>query len=326
MFGIESPARWHRVLLSGLVSCLFLLATTPSLEAKPKVPQEAKKAADQAFKFFEEGNYPECARLFAKAAKGYASPVIQYYWAQCTLETGELLRVIELLDAGLAMEIPKGLPHWVKAGRDAKKLRAEVIARIPKITVQLTGNAREDASVTIDGETAEANVALRVDPGEHQVQASANGELASRTIMVEEGETQTIKLVLARENAPETTAADERNWVGPGVSFALGGAALVVAVVTTALFVPAADELLAKCIDRRCPASELDKLDSTMLIGNVSTAAWVLGGVGIAMGTLWILLDTGGEEQAGGAAMSRTAVSRVAVSLGPARVDLRVRF
>jgi hypothetical protein len=81
--------------------------------------------------------------------------------------------------------------------------------------------------------------------------------------------------------------------VGLGLGIAFG----VVAINET-------NDLLATygCVENRCPAEAQEDLDTSRLHGNISTAGFVIGGVGLVLGTvLWLADDAMAEpeEEAG---------------------------
>jgi len=73
-----------------------------------------------------------------------------------------------------------------------------------------------------------------------------------------------------------------------------------------------------ECVDNRCPPSTHDDIDSGRTLGNVSTIAFIVGGVGAAVGVYGLL--SGSSEPA----EAETARAEPWIGLGSAGV--RGRF
>ena len=97
-----------------------------------------------------------------------------------------------------------------------------------------------------------------------------------------------------------------RSWVGPGIAFGAGGAALVLGAVTGALTVTRMDEVRKTCGEGlMCPDDYRDEVDGARTLGHVSTAGFIAAGVGAAVGVVLLVLPR------------KKAPAAVGLSLGP---------
>jgi len=197
------------------------------------------------------------------------------------------------------------------------------------------------ATVTVDGESvppALLDADRPTDPGDHVIEASAPGYLrASARVSVKEAERKAVSVRLdADPNAvapapppspaepatgpqhpPPTSApapvretrynagADNGaanaapNRTGAYIAWAVGGVALAVGAGFGAVAMKAKNEL--NCEGTVCPSSDSDKLESGKTAGNISTAAFIVGGVGVALGTVLFFTASSSASASNGA-------------------------
>jgi hypothetical protein len=79
-----------------------------------------------------------------------------------------------------------------------------------------------------------------------------------------------------------------------------------------AVAMKAKNDLDNKCQGTECPQSEADKLSDGKTAGNIATAAFIVGGVGVVLGTVLFFTaspsssgSSGGSTRAGGAPPAR---------------------
>jgi hypothetical protein len=110
-------------------------------------------------------------------------------------------------------------------------------------------------------------------------------------------------------------------WVGFGV----GAAGLLAGTITGAITLSETSALEDECPDKRCTPDQQDALDDAHLIGNISTGAFIVGGVGVAVGIIGLALtDWGGSSpkpnEGEGAAVNFTPL------IGPGTIGVRGSF
>ena len=181
------------------------------------------------------------------------------------------------------------------------------------------------------------------DPGEHVIEASAPGYLkASARVSVKEAERKAVSVRLdadpnavappppasptepgagaqhapqrdptptppARESrfavGADTGASAAPNRTGAYIAWAIGGVALAVGGGFGAVAMKGKNEL--NCTGNSCPESDRDKLADAKANGNISTAAFIVGGVGVVLGT--VLFFTASGSSSGSSSSTRTA-------------------
>lgn len=203
----------------------------------------------------------------------------------------------------------------------------EVDSDMPTLVLairDMRGETPADARVLIDGGGASAALggrALEVNPGTHEMSVTLpSGERMVKSVTILQGQkNQSVVFDFTPPEEPVDTLPP-RVIVRKGstnvpalVAFGVGGAALVAGIVTGALALRDGKELEDKCNAVGCEASELD--DYTL--AHVSTATFVLAGVGAALGLTFLFVLEDDEDD---------APTDVAVTMGPAAASLTVRF
>ncbi len=82
-------------------------------------------------------------------------------------------------------------------------------------------------------------------------------------------------------------------WIGFGV----GGAALLIGTITGVMSLTQASDLKDQCPDDFCTPEKQEDIDTMMTLGHVSTAGFVIAGVGIGLGVFSLLTSGSGQEQ-----------------------------
>jgi len=113
-------------------------------------------------------------------------------------------------------------------------------------------------------------------------------------------------------------------WVWPTVAYGVGGVGLIMGVAAGGAFLSKQSALKDACEadgdgdPNTCPPDKQGDGDSVKTLGNVSTAGWVIAGLGAAVGT--VLLFTLDMDADGAAAMAPR------LHVGPTSVMLAGRF
>lgn len=115
----------------------------------------------------------------------------------------------------------------------------------------------------------------------------------------------------------------------PGfITIGVGAVGLGIGAVTGALSLSRVSDLEARCGGYHCrPADEAD-VRSAKTLGNISTAAFVVGGVAAAAGALLLVIRPGGAQapSAPSAKAPAAALSAISVGVGAGRIQLEARF
>ncbi len=311
-------------ILAGLALTLTLALpaaaqpTGPSAQAK----EQARHLLDIGDAKFADKDYVHALEAYAAADKIMGVPTTGLAVAKASIELGKLVEAHDVL-LRVARFNPQGAPDaFVTAQKEAAALAEAVDPRIPSLTIKLKDATLAGLVVKVNGapiELAGLGFPFPVNPGEHQVVASATGYLdAKGSAKLGEKETKTVELELKRDpnykpevpppepkapppgkpDKPPATPVDDSlhvpvwAWIGFGV----GGAALIAGGVTGGLALSKKSSLSSSCPANKslgvnvCTAAQQSDIDSLKAMSNASTATFVIGGVGVAAGIAGVVV------------------------------------
>ena len=199
--------------------------------------------------------------------------------------------------------------------------------RVPSIVLELptgfSGTVRVD-----DHEVGKAELSspVRVNPGSHEVKAEAEGfKPYSESISLKEKEKKNLSILMTEaakteDEAPAAPAEDKPKQKSGGnktlayVSLGVGAVGLVVGSVFALQAKSTKSDLDSKCKSGVCSESQRDLYDKGKNQANVATVGFVVGAVGLGVGT--VLLLTSGDGKEGKKPVAR----RVSPYVGPGSV------
>ena len=265
---------------------------------------QAQKLLGEAQALTKAGKLEEALAKLDEADTLNPAPDLKVLRAELLMELGRLVKAGEVLkDASEAT--PVGAAQK-KAVEKARSLIAEVDERTPTVQVLVRGPDAASAVVTLDDEEIEVGLAIPVDPGTHEIVARAGGVSPKRHLVtLKESAREKVEIELGGGSADDTgEVADDDAGFGKApavVSFAVGGAALAAGIGLGVLAVNTTQEVIDtyNCGDSGVchPPANLrkyfeDDLNAAQIDGNLSTALFVVSGVGVAAGAvLWVLSD-----------------------------------
>jgi hypothetical protein len=284
-------------------------------------PARAQSAADResARSYMQEGRDLRDRRDLGGALRRFQAADAIMHVPTTGLEVARtqamLRKLVEARDTISAIQrlpaSPSDPPQFKEARKRADELDATLDARIPSLTINVTGvPADATPAVTIDGARwpdEALGLPRRLDPGHHVVVASAGGREGKQEVDLREGETKTVAVELSSAAppaeaavVPPPSAPEEREatasprgprtlmWAGFGVA----GVGLVAGLVTGYLSLQKKSDLDSACTpDKRCPPSTYDELDSANTLATVSTVSFVVAGLGAGVGVLGFFLS-----------------------------------
>lgn len=215
--------------------------------------------------------------------------------------------------------------------RMAKEELAALVARIPKLSIQIP--TAIGLTITLDGRSLDLSAAsqLPLDPGEHEIRASAPDYLPyQQTFTLSEGESKTLALDLVAKPAPRAEAkldAEPERASGSAlrplgyVSVGIGVVGLAVGGYFGLKAKSTRDDLSDACPADRCSAAERAKYDDGRDQAGYATVGFAVGGVGLLAGALLLMLAPNEQEQPA----SLTTV-RLQPALGPGSLWLNGSF
>lgn len=345
--------------LAGVLALSLLLVTSPG-HAQPSAAQKetARALMAEARDLRERGDLQAAFARFSAADSLMGVPTTGFEMAVTQAELGKLVEARETLRRVLAIPLSPDDPEPFNEARSkARALDQRLQSRIGGLHFVVTGvAASETLVVTVDGETvpvAALGLPFRVNPGRHVVIArvgerEARNEveaLESRTVKVElplavaeppPAVAPTVELgeapaapVLAAQPAerPGATASSGLSTVAYG-AVGVGVAGILVGSVTGMLAVSHKNAAAKDCVAGKCPPSTWDDLDSARSLAAASTGGFVVGAVGLAVGTSILLLREGPRSAPVTAAKARLSEVRVVPDLGPrgGRLTVSGRF
>jgi hypothetical protein len=179
----------------------------PSWAQSDEERAAARQAALEGIKALREQRYPAAIDLLTRAESVVHAPTHLLYLARAQAGMEQLVRARENYMKIVKENIDPSKPKaFHDAKQDAEKELAALEPRIPAITTVVEGAQGKPVTVTVDGNkvpSALVGLPRPVDPGEHRLQASAEGMASDiATINVREGSNEKVTLVLKPGAAP----------------------------------------------------------------------------------------------------------------------------
>lgn len=331
---------------TGAFLVVVIAFATPAQAQGVEPPESAETQDEQVRRLASEGaalyRDEAYAAAFEKLDAAYRLqrvPTLARFSASCLEKMGRWVEAADRYLEATRLPLPdeKREVHEEAQG-DAAELRRLLLPRLPSLL--LTVNGDPSPIVTLDGEplaSARLGTRVAVDPGLHHIEVKASdGRVEKRELTAVEGKVNTVEITFEAPQAPEPSPpapdpvpptpakpvdppADEGTHafvVAGWASLGLGAAGLVVGGVAGGVLLGLDGELAEACFEDRClPERESDVARFNTLRA-VTTAGFVVGGVGLATGlTLLLLAPHDGESEAA-----------VMPWVGPTSVGLRGRF
>jgi hypothetical protein len=319
--------------IRGVVSVLVvLLSCSTAVASNEAAVSTAREIAKEGLNAYDAGHYVEANEKLSRALEVVGVPTLALYTARANVKLGKFVRASELYLLATRLD-PKGPSETVQmqAQHDATKERAELLPRIPRLTVTLEGDDLGDVEVTVDGQVvpkALLGTSQLTDPGHPKVAAKRGDEQVSAEVELAEGEhKQTTMRFLPREKsidqvgmptvetktqgpsksesagtAPMSSSGQTHQtqrvlgWVGIG----LGGVGLAFGAATGGLALSKRSSLRdgGGCSGNSCFASQQQEVDSYNLMRTLSTVGFIAGGVFAATGATLLLTTPKAEHGA----------------------------
>jgi hypothetical protein len=308
-------SRW----IPALAAVLLTLAPA-SVSATPteKDKADAKTAYTEARVAAAAGRHADAVKAFKRSQDLDPNPQTQLEMAKSLQAEGKLLEASKTLNEIINANPPVIWP--VKSA--AQKTLSELEPRIPWIQIKVIGPEQKLTSTTIDGKEVDAENEVPWDPGERVIAADADGyEPAEKTITLAEGAHEVVELTLARtggakpagpsggDTSTNTTTSGGGGGGGRSggggdilsgpffipmvVGFGVGVVGLGMGTAFGVMALNSAAEAKEDCNGNTCPDTVRVRRarDAAIVSGNVSTATFIIGGVGIAAGAAMLILN-----------------------------------
>lgn len=295
----------------------------------------ARALADAGFELFKSGKYEEAYNRFRGAEDIFHAPPHVMFMARSAAKLGRYVQARDLFASLANEELDASAPKpFHQAKKEAAIELEEVEAKMATLKVEVTGPSAP--TILIDGEDrTEAALAgsVDLDPGEHRVRVTAEGyEPAEESVVLAEGaRDEAVAFALTPLPTPEpepvTTGPDEVEMEdGPlWPAFVLAGVGLAGIGVGAGMGVVAmnrASELDQACpVREQCPPERESLESDARLFGNISTGAFIGGGVLAAGSIVWFIL-----RPFGGPADEAEAELSVVPLVGPGHLGMLGSF
>jgi PEGA domain len=291
-----------------LVMGALLASRTAWAEPSAADRATARPLAQQGHEALKNEDYAVAADKFSRAEALVHAPTLLRDLARAQVGLGRFVEAQENYNRIIREGVTSSSSaSWSKALADAKREVQELSARLPWVTISITGPA--EPLVLVDGVRvgpASLGVKRPVDPGRHRIEVSAPGfSSREQRIFLVEGQSLDVDLELEpapKEAAPAKLAVVRRkarpaeppsSWRTPAkvVAFAVGGAGIVVGGVTGILAMNKRAELSRACTNGVCGEAQLANVDRYHTLATLSTIGFVVAGVGGAFAIVLLLTE-----------------------------------
>ncbi|HEY2407425.1 MAG TPA: hypothetical protein VGI10_15550 [Polyangiaceae bacterium] len=329
-----------RTFLIGWLSCAACLTplvvdSTAWAQTDDAARSAAREVGTVGVEAFQRQDYVTASDKLEKAYQVLRVPSLGLWSARALAKLGKLVKASERYREVTRLDVSQGeVAVQKQAQADAASELAQLTPRIPTVVVQLEGAPTTETKLTIDGAPmSSALIGERwpVDPGKHLVQASSADGNASQQITLAEGDSKPVVLHMqgsagaaAPTNAAQPTNTAEppsRSGGSPSSTFGTqkvlaltAGGIGVVGIAIGSVFGLQASSKNDQAKSLHCSGSTCPSADGVNLsrdaakAGNLSTVAFIVGGVGLAAGaTLWLTASSAPAQ----------------VGVGPGTIELR---
>jgi hypothetical protein len=309
-------ARLRTALLVAITASALVAPGAASAQVNDKAMAEA--LFQDARDLMKQGKIAEACARFEQSQKVEQKLGTLLNLASCHEELGRT--------ASAWAEFTEAAGQAARAGEDkradfARQHVKALEAKLSKI-VLVRRDKSEGLTFALDGRALDAGIAgapLPLDPGQHTVLVRAPGREPWQTVvLVPEGPILVTVAVppLAPAAAapapapPPAPAASAPPPVAPPasppprprrreepglpvaatVSFAIGGAGLVLGAITGGVSLGMTASLKGKCTNKVCPDDELGRLSTANTVANVSNVGFGVAGAGLVTGLLVMLI------------------------------------
>jgi tetratricopeptide (TPR) repeat protein len=326
--------------------CLFafsaLLAFTSSAGAQKRASAANKQedkagshdpayrsAIEEALREFELGNWNEALALFQKAHAIEPNARTLRGIGFCLFENRRYVDAMRHLEQAM---VDTRSPLSPAQRSSTQQVLERAAAFVAHVSVQLSP---PEARLSIDGKETplDRSGALLLDPGEHELSASAPDHAArSLHVVLESGKNEPVQLALDRRQAapepvqeppssadaaPARPMLDDRAHLKRGLmigGFSVAGAALIAGTVTGIMTISRKKQLDKRCPDHTCPESESNTLDSAKGLALGSSISFGMAALGVGLGLTGALLPNMEKKHARGVLRFDVRFSAVALS------------
>lgn len=279
------------------------LALWPATAFAEDDKDKARALAQEAGDLLEAKRYDDALDRARKAEALYHAPIHLLMIGEAQEALGRLAEAMATYERLAAEPLPSSAPLLFRKAQDSARARLrELGGRTPSLLVRVSGAPPAQVTAKLDGQPLDvaSGVALRLDPGAHKVEISAEGRAPfTRTITLpEKGGVVMLEAPLApraAEAGSSQKAPTAKGSIVPGVvTLGAGGALLLVGAVTGGISLSRTGALKDRCPDNRCSPADQPDIDAARAMATTSNVTFTLGGLAAAAGAVLLLWRPGG--------------------------------
>jgi hypothetical protein len=300
-------------------------------------------AYDEAERLMAQGKFNDACPKYAESQRLEPQLGTLLHLADCLEQNGQTASAWASFREASEVAEKKGDTRRALA----EKRIAALLPRLSKLQINVPpgSNFHIERDAIVVG-TALWSAPVPTDPGAHTITASAPGRRSwtGTAVVKADGSTTVIEVPeLEKEvpTSPETSVspaaaaatttaapadAGQKSVLAERWPALVAGGVGVVGVVVGSVFglksMSSHDDAEKNCDGNTCTAAGVAARDDALAAGNVSTIAFIIGGVGLATGTvLWFTLPSGSDARAAAPESGRTRVG-----LSPRGIELEQTF
>lgn len=247
----------------------------------------ARDMANRAADAIAHGEVERAEALLRDAYRTYPAPTIALLRARTLVRLGRLTEAVSSYEQATATAISAASPPaFENAVRDARTELTALRPRVPRLQITLADTAANDVNVSVDGKALPRDQLgrwLLVDPGSRSVSARRGTEGKERRVLLEEGQSTVVDIVLSEPSRPA-------RWLTVG-ALGVGVAGLAVGIVSGVAANAANERAHAACQQGRCleDTEGARQLREFRQLRTVSTVGYVSAAAGLSFGGLLLL-------------------------------------
>ena len=228
--------------------------------------------------------------------------------------------------------LPTGAPQSFVDAQGAAKRELEGLAtRIPTLQIVVTGAPAASVKVSIDGTpVASIEQPIAQNPGDHKVVVEPpSGAPITRSVSLREGAAERVEIAVEATSGSSGGggSGDFQTTILPAaIAFGVGAVGLGIGAVTGGIALGKVGDIKDQCADNVCPRGLEGDVSSAGTLADVSTAGFIIGGVGVATGVVLFVLrpfEKKAPEQARG---PKPFFQGVQASVGAGSIRVSGRF
>lgn len=320
--------RWLAIL--SLAMAFTFTARASAQQVTTADREAARKLMDEGDKKRDTGDMKGALKDYEAADTIMKVPTTTLEVARAQAALGQLLEARETLARLMSTTpAPKEPAPFTAARKSAETMNEELAEKIPTLEIVIAGAEDRPTEIFLDGERISetpSSPARPINPGIHVIVVkSGNFEKSlevhiiaydRKVITVEVEEPPPVAVMPPPEPITKRSRTAATTLTIGG--FGLAAVGLGVGAVTGWMSLSKTGNLKDSCPNNQCSPDKQREIDDAKMLGNVSTATFIAGGVGAAAGVAGLVLLTRQSSEKGTTA--RSTPRRTTAAFAPTNV------